>query len=210
MNVSGYLDQSVEYEEWHFPDISDDFPQQEVFVVETDQHRDTYIADEIAHDTDVSLDASVEQEDEATILTKELALKEALLDEKINYLNEMGLKLAEQFNEVEVSLLQNTVNLIQKTAHKLILREIAHDPQVFADMIHDALDRMDAKEHPCVIYVSKQDMKHTENNIFLSHVQFKINELLNSGDFVIENKFLSLEAILEHRINTLFNVVPEE
>lgn len=179
----------AEYESWYFPPLIED-------ALSTFNESTPEIIEDV-----------LIEPDEAEQLRQQLQAKEALLDEKINYLDAMALKLSEQFVEAEALLLKNTVHLIKKTVHKLILKELSVDADTINTMLNHSMETISSNEHPCVIYVSKSDMKHTENNIFLSHVQFKVNELLNPGDFMIENAFFSLEAILEKRINRLFDWV---
>lgn len=194
-------DQSIEFQEWHFPDFSEESsitisPEDSIQLIEPL----TTDAPSLNLDFPVLHGATEDLSHKAA----ELEMKEAVLDEKIQYLDSMGLKLSEQFAEAQAVLLKNMVSVIRKAVRKIILKEIDVDQDVLTKMIEAALANVNAKENPCVITVSKADMKQTENNIFLGHVQFKVDELLHQGDFVIENKFFTLEAILEERINRLF------
>lgn len=141
-------------------------------------------------------------------LMVQLALKQAALDEQINYLQRMGLLLEKKTNELEGLVLKNVVALIKKAVKKIIFKEIEVDETLLETMIQAQLETLPDKVSPCTVFISRDDKGLTTNNVFLTSLAFKVDDALKKGDFIIQTDVSSIEALLADRINRLFEWVP--
>jgi Flagellar assembly protein FliH len=210
--VADFVDEIIEYEEWSFPTIEIPAPAVPELVELTEIVMIPELTTDDKQDQISNIEA-LEVEtlllDEASVLSDAVVDKESLLDERMKYLDSICAEMSQQFADFEKSLFTNMVKVVQKSVRKIIGKELTLDQNIFKNMLEDALNKLNVKEHPCVIFVSADDLNFTEQNIFLSNVQFKVDHNLQKGDFIIENKFVTLEALLEERINTLFSTMSD-
>ena len=131
---------------------------------------------------------------------------EAIIGEKINYLDDIGSQMADMLSEVDSRLLQSMVGVIKQAVKKIILKELMIDEHRIKQMIEHSLEKINKDKVSCVIHVSEEDYPVFENKSYLNYVQIIIDPELGQGSFIIKTKFSKLQAILEDRLTVLFGL----
>lgn len=128
------------------------------------------------------------------------------IDEKINYLEAIGVQMAAVLSEIDTTLLQAITEIIKQSVKKIILKELSLDDDLIKNMIHQSLEKINKNKASCIIQVSEKDYPVFENKLDMDHVQISIDPSLSTGSFTIKTKFSELQAILEDRLTLLFGL----
>lgn len=128
------------------------------------------------------------------------------LNEKISYLDSLGSEIKAHLLEFDSTVLTNIITLIKKSVKKIILKEISINEHVMQEMIGNSLAFINKENEACVIDVSEEDYPKLVNANSQNHINYQINPSLDQGDFIIKSKLSELEAVLEKRLDKLFEI----
>lgn len=133
-----------------------------------------------------------------------LAHTEAL-KQHLQVVRNISQTLSQQFHDLNDTLFTNIVQLIKKTAEKVIQKELALDNERFQDMLKQALTEIQRDNAPCTIYVAVEQHQYlVTHEAMPAEITLQPDPTLKSGDFRIKTVYSELESIIENRLNELF------
>ncbi len=189
-----------DFEVWEYPTFNGG--------LDHDLMMDSDLVSDLVEETTSDLE-TIEQDADTTLVdntTLEIIHDQAIVDDKINYLDTMGSQMADTLSNVDAGLLQSLIALVRQSVKKIIIKELSLDEHAIKRMIEQSLEKINKDKVPCVIHVSEEDYPVFENKSYLDYVQIIIDHELTQGSFIIKTKFSKLHAILEDRLNVLFGL----
>lgn len=195
MSDKNFMDEENTFKVWTFPPISQNEPAQMAQALASEEE---IILSSLSNFNDPHSSESSLSDQESLDLKNQL-------ESQIKLVQEIQNQIQTRLAEIDESLLLQIITCLKKIILKIIKRELVINHGTINNMIKATLQDISPHSN-CQIYLSSDDFQHLQAEQFNISAQFHEDANLSTGDFKISTSTGEIIALLEERINQLFEL----